>query len=197
MKNIIFIVLLFPLSMFSQTSIMDKVANATCEYLQKNEIKSLSNDDITIKMGVFLITYYTDHKEEFINEGFEFDLASENGGEELGYKIGMKMAVVCPETIMLLADDDSDSDSAKESFFIEGKLKYISGDDLSFVHIKDTQGKSQKFVWLGNFVGSDKLIEMANVKNIKVNITYKNTECYSPKLKEYIILKEITEIEYL
>jgi hypothetical protein len=197
MKKLILIILLSPLSLFSQESIMDKVANATCEYLQSDEIKSLTNDKMSIKMGVFLISYYTEHKEEFVKEGFEFNLTDEKGGEELGYKIGMQMATICPETIMALAADDSDEDNIIKTFVVEGKLKTITGEDFSYIHIKDTQGKSQKFLWLGNFIGSDQLIESDNIKNLKVSVTYKNTECYSPKLKEYIIIKEIVEIEYL
>lgn len=197
MKNILFAFLFLPLCVVSQESIMDKVANATCEYLQKNDIKSLPNDEMSVKMGVFLISYYTDHKEEFVNEGLEFDFTDEKGGEELGYKIGMQMVTVCPETIMLLAADDSENESNKDVFVLEGKLKSISGEDFSYIHIKDLEGKYQKFLWFGNFTGSDKLIEDDSIKNTKVNITYKNTECYSPKLKEYIIIKEIVEIEYL
>ena len=176
---------------------MDKVANATCEYLQSDEIKSLSHDDMSVKMGFFLISYYSDHKEKFASEGIVFDLKDEKGGEELGYKIGMKMAGVCPETLMLFSDDDTDDDSAFETFIVEGELKSISGEDFSYIHIKDLEGKTQKFLWFGNFTGSDKLIEDDNIKKTKVNITYKNTECYSPKLKEYIIIKEIIGIEYL
>lgn len=197
MKKILFALLFLPLCVVSQESIMDKVANATCEYLQKEEIKALSSDDMSVKMGFFIISYYTNHKVEFAKEGIEFDLTDEKGGEDLGFKIGMHMVSVCPETLMLFADDDSENESNKDFFVVEGKLKSISGEDFSYIHIKDLEGKSQKFLWFGNFIGSDKLIEDDNIKNTKVNITYKNTECYSPKLKEYIIIKEIVEIEYL
>lgn len=196
MKNIATVVLvLLSINMFSQESIMDKVAMATCEYLQKDEIKSLSTDEMTVKLGLFMISYYSDNEKQFEKEGVIVDWDSEKGGEEFGHKIGIKMAGVCPETLMAFADD---VDSGEEdTFLIEGKMKSISGNDFNYINIEDKSGKSQKFLWLGNFKGSDKLIDNKKVKGLKVSVTYKNTECFSPKLQEYIIVKEIIEIEYL
>jgi len=184
--------------MFSQESIMDKVALATCEYLHKDEIKSLPSDKMTVKLGLFMLSYYSDNEKEFEKAGITVDWNSEKSGEEFGQKIGIKMAGVCPETLMLLAGEVSTDDVDNfESFVVEGELKSITGQEFSYVNMKDSSGKSQKFLWLSNFIGSDNLIDNDEVKGIKVSVTYKNTECYSPKLKEYIIVKEIIEIEYL
>jgi len=192
------ILLLLSISMFSQESIMDKVALATCEYLHKDEIKSLPSDKMTVKLGLFMLSYYSDNEKEFEKAGITVDWNSEKSGEEFGQKIGIKMAGVCPETLMLLAGEVSTDDVDNfESFVVEGELKSITGQEFSYVNMKDSSGKSQKFLWLSNFIGSDNLIDNDEVKGIKVSVTYKNTECYSPKLKEYIIVKEIIEIEYL
>ncbi|PHS07979.1 MAG: hypothetical protein COA88_07660 [Kordia sp.] len=197
MKKIIApILLLLSINMFSQESIMDKVANATCEYLQQDEIKSLTSDEMTAKLGLFMLSFYSDHEREFESAGVKVDWNSGKSGEEFGQSIGIKMAGLCPDILMLLAGSTSDTDDY-ESFVIEGKLKSITGDEFSYINIKDTLGKSQKFLWLSNFKGSDRLIDADKIKGIKVNVTYKKTECYSPKLKEYIIVKEIVEIEYL
>lgn len=199
MKNIATtLLLLLSMSMFAQETILDKVALATCEYLQKDENKSLSTDEMTVKLGLFMISYYSDHEKEFEKEGVIVDWDSEEGGEGFGQKIGIKMASICPETLMSFAGDmNSDEGDQVDSFFVQGKLKSITGNEFSYINIEDESGKSQKFLWLSNFKGSDKLIENDKVKGIEVSVTYKNTECYSPKLKEYIIVKEIIEIEYL
>jgi len=191
------ILLLLSINMFSQESIMDKVANATCEYLQKDEIKSLPSDEMTVKLGLFMLSYYSDNEKEFEKVGIKVDWNDGDSGEEFGQKIGIKMAGFCPDTLMLLAGGADDDVDDFESFIIEGKLKSITGEEFSYINIKDTLGKSQKFLWLSNFKGSDKLIDNNKIKGLKVNVIYKNTECYSPKLKEYIIVKEIVEIEYL
>ena len=110
------------------------------------------------------------------------------------------MVKFCPEALMMLADKDDDEDVVKPKeieFSVPGKLKTISGEELSIVSLKDENGKTQKFVWLNNFEGSDRLINSKKIKNLKVNLSYKNVELFSPKLKEYIVRKQITKIEYL
>lgn len=199
MKNtlIIFAILL---SMFvnAQESILDKGAIKTCEYLNSEAIIGLDLSDKTAKLGVFLITYYMDNKKEFIKEGHEIEL-SESGGSELGEKIGMKMFNYCPDVVMALAgDDESDAiDEQSRDYAAEGDITSISGTDFNYVHLKNVNGKMEKFLWFQNFIGSEKLMNLNKVKNKKVRITFIKTECYSPKLQEYIIMKQIKEVEFL
>tara|TARA_R110002073_G_scaffold15953_2_gene62076 strand:- start:5609 stop:6229 length:621 start_codon:yes stop_codon:yes gene_type:complete len=186
-----------------KTSALDKVAKETCEYLNKDEVKSLNNSEKTMKLGVFIITIYGKYKDELEKEGVFFDISKgEKGGRDFGEKVGMNMVKFCPDALMALAGKDDFNEVEVDEMvevgkFVEGKILSIKGEEVNTLTIKDVSGKTQKFLWLENFKGSDKLIETRKVKNIKVKVSYKNIEVYSPKLKEYIVRKQVTEIEYL
>ena len=203
-KGIVILFLLATSIVSSQEgmSALDKVAKETCEYLNKDEIKALSVSERTMKLGLFIITIYGKYKDGLEKEGIIFDIGQgEDGGRAFGEKVGMNMIKFCPEALMALAGKNVKEvevdETVLEGNYIEGKIISIKGEDILVLTVKDTSGKTQKFLWLENFKGSDKLIEARKVKKIKVKVSYKNIEVYSPKLKEYIIRKQITEIEYL
>ena len=192
---------LLSVSIFSQESALDKVAKETCDYLSSKEIINLETSEKTLKLGLHMMTLYTKYKTELNKEGISFDLS--NGGDAgraFGEKIGMNMVKFCPDALIALAsqqgfvDDEPNVDNSKT---ISGKIVSVKGEEFSTLIIKDINGKTQKFLWLSNFKGSDKLIETKKPKNLKVEVTYINVEIYSPKLKEYVVRKQITGIEYL
>lgn len=182
-----------------EESVLDLVARETCEYLQSEEIQVLSNNDKTMKLGVFIITKYSEYEDRFIAEGLEFDLSNggENAGRQFGEKVGISMIKYCPEVLMALGTDDNSNEYEEDEYVLEGKITSIEGNEFSTIVVKDLYGKVQKFLWIENFLGSEKLINNPSVEGIKVEITYKNFECYSPQLKEYVIRKKIIAINYL
>lgn len=203
MKNIIlyFIFVVISTKMIAQDSMLDIVAKQTCEYLESEEMKSISNANKQEKLGLFIINKYNENVDKFKEEGLEIDFTDgSNSGRQFGEKVGMNMAKFCPETLIALAGDiKKDPEETIDNFVIEGNITKIIGDDFSTVVLKDTQGKTQKFIWLQNFSGSDKLMDFKEVskKTPKVELFYRNIECFSPKLKDYIIRKEIIEIKFL
>ncbi|TCP26901.1 hypothetical protein EV195_102243 [Tenacibaculum skagerrakense] len=196
--------LLFALLSFgllnAQDSAMDKMAMEICEYFTKNEqeFKNMSTDDLTAKLGVQMVQSYLKYQDDLAKEGIKFDLTKGRAeGEKMGAKVGVGMIKFCPDVLMAIAGDEDYEEEATESY-LEGTLKKVTGEDLYVVEVKDTDGKTQKFVWLTNFEGSDKLIELGKeVKGVKVGITYTNLEYFSPKLKKYIVRKKITRLEFL
>jgi hypothetical protein len=210
MKRILLLTLLLAsITLSSQTKILDKIAKETCEYLQKDEIKKLSGQEKTMKLGVFILTMYSKYQKKLKKEGISLDLSKgEEGGREFGEKVGLAMVQFCPDVLMAFAaegdgDDDVDIEGVIEelpessTYKVEGTIVGVHGEEFSSVTITDVNGKTQKFVWISNFKGSDKLIIGNNIEGLKVEVSYKNIECYSPQLKEYISRKQITEIKYL
>ena len=176
---------------------VDKIANETCIYFKTNEdeLKKLSSNERVAKLGIKMLSLYDKYREDLKKEGITVDISDDTSTEAFGEKIGFSMAKFCTEVLIALSEDIPDEDLKVESF-IEGELKTISGKELSIVSLKDKKGKTQKFVWINNFEGSDRLINSENIKGINVKLTYINIELYSPLLKEYIVRKQITKIEY-
>ncbi|MCH2031995.1 MAG: hypothetical protein MK202_03140 [Tenacibaculum sp.] len=186
----------------AQDSALDKMAMEICEYFNKNEkeFKGMSTSDLTAKLGVQMVQTYLKYKDELAKEGINYDLTKgRSEGEKMGAKVGVSMIKFCPDVLMAIAgDEEYEDENEVVELYLEGTLKKVSGEDLYVVELKDTDGKIQKFVWLTNFEGSDRLIDLGNdVKGTKVGVSYTNLEYFSPKLKEYIVRKKITRLEFL
>lgn len=191
---------------FSQEkeSALDKISKLTCDYINSDKFKKLNTSDKTANLGVFIISNYSKFKKELAAEGLEFDFTSDkDGGRKFGEKVGVNMVRFCPEALIALSkladedDDEVEEEEVEPTYFVTGELVKITGKDYSVVYLRNKNDETLKFVWLGNFTGSNKLIYTKKVKGLKVKLQYRNLEWYAPKLKEYITKKEIIGIEYL
>ncbi|SNR15083.1 hypothetical protein [Tenacibaculum jejuense] len=193
-------VVFFTLILSAQEATLDKIAKETCEYLNEVDFKSLSKKDLEIKLGIQIIKLYSKYEKELKSEGLEFELNEDQKGiESYAEKVAFSMIKFCPEVLAAFADDGEDEMQEVASIlYLEGEIKKISGEELYVIEIKDTSGKTQKFLWLNNFEGSDELIELdKKVKGKKVKIFYEDVEYFSPKLKEYIVRKKVSKVEFL
>ncbi len=192
------------LNVDAQETTLDKVSLEICEYLEANkeEMDKMSYDEKVASFGLKMMESYIDHKDELEKEGVKFDLSKgASEGEKIGELIGLNMVKHCPAFILALGEEYIENDQSFDGDDVKvakGKIKRITGEDLYILEVKDTEGKTQKFVWLTNFEGSDELIELEDKsKGKKVEVSYKNIEFFSPKLKEYIVRKTITKLEFL
>jgi len=200
MKNILIILsFLTGFNAVAQESILDLIAQETCEYLQSDEVASLPRKQKTTKLGLFIIEQYNVHKKALKLEGVELDFADKNSPRAFGEKVGQNMVKFCAEALVTLASKEESSTETKSNQFFIGEIVSIDGSEFSFIQVKETSGISQKFLWLANFKGSERIISQNSdtIIGVQVKVIYKNTECFSPKLNEYIIRKEIVEIEFL
>ena len=204
MKKNIFLLLLtlisFKITAQEVTTTLDKIANETCVYVTENkeEFSTLNSQQRLSKLGLKMLSICQKYQDDLKKEGIEIDLTDNDSSEKLGEKVGLTMVKYCPEVLMMLAEDiEEEDEEANFQFMIEGELQSVSGDELSIITLKDISGKMQKFVWLENFSGSEKIINSESINGLKVSVLYENIEIYSPQLKEYIVRKKITKIEYL
>jgi hypothetical protein len=200
MKNYLLVLscLLLSVQLFSQESYIDKIAKETCEYLESDEIMAIVNGDIkSQKLGAFMITLYNQYEDELLKEGFVIDFSDgSNSGRDFGEQVGMHMAKFCPTTLIALAGEIESDEVEIDTYEVTGKIVAVQGNEFSTVILKDEAGKTQKFLWLQNFKGSDTLIQSLEGldKMPQVKIVYRNIECFSPQLQDYIIRKEIIEM---
>lgn len=205
MKKLLILVTLFfvGITVAQESSTLDKISKETCEYLQSNDISSLSSSEKQVKLGLKILSLYNKYEKELNKEGMILDLtAGEEAGYEFGEKVGINMIKFCPEVLMSLASDELDVDIDSlledETSYVDGKIKKISGDELYVVELKSTDGKTQKFIWLSNFEGSDTLLDYEEeLKNKEVRLFFEAIEMFSPKLEEYIIRNKIVKLEIL
>ncbi len=201
-KTILLAVILNFTSLFAQTEDEAYVilANETCECINKKGL-DMTKNQIKANLGVCMLNSLGRNKEKFKKANLHFSMNDYESGRALGEKVGVKMAVICPEVFMVFMDEettDKFDDTATKPTTISGVIKSISDGDISYIAIFDLNNKVQQFIWLRNFEGSDKVIE--NEKAVigkKVKIEFVNTECYIPKMKKYYMLKEIVKMEFI
>ncbi len=203
-KIILLTVILNFTSLFAQTEDEAYVilANETCECISKKGL-DMTKDQIKANLGICMLSSLGRNKEKFEKANLHISMNDYESGRALGEKVGVKMAVICPEVFMTFMDEETegeydDDDTATKSTTISGVIKSISDGDVSYIAIFDLNNKVQQFIWLRNFEGSDKIIE--NEKAVigkKVKIEFVNTECYIPKMKEYYMLKEIVKMKFI
>ena len=183
----------------AQEATLDKIAKETCEYLNEVDFKSLSSKDLEIKLGIQIIKLYSKYEKELKSEGLEFELNEDQKGiEKYAEKVAFSMIKFCPEVLAAFANNEEDVKDTVSLLYFEGEIKKISGEELYVIEIKDTLGKTQKFLWLNNFEGSDELLELGKkAKGKKVKVFYEDIEYFSPKLQEYIVRKKVSKVEFL
>ena len=198
-KRFFFILVLLSFNFYSQETTIDKIARETCEYLESEEMKGLDVDRRNEKLGLFILNLYNENEAQLNSEGIIVSFSDgSDSSSKFGEKVGMNMAKFCPEVLMALAEGFEEDEDVEEQFEISGELIDVVGTEFSTVILKDEEGKTQKFLWLQNFKGSDTLIQsLNNLDHNKVVVYYKNIECYAPQLNDYIIRKVIVEIIFV
>ncbi len=201
-KIIVSIFILNLTTLFAQTEeeAYEILATEICECINKIGLDK-AKTEIQKNLGICMLNSFGKNKDKFEKENLNLKMNDYQSGKALGEKIGVKMAIICPEVFMAFMDKETVNKydySATKSASISGVIKSISDGDVSYITIIDSDNKKQKFIWLRNFEGSDKIIENEKaVINKKVKIEFVNTECYIPKMKEYYMQKEIVKMEFI
>lgn len=186
MKNLLTLCLLFfGYQSFSQTY-MDKIAQESCNCISKVS-ETLDYERYTQELGLCMIVASEPYRKQLKKDhGINFDNINIEG-EKLGKLIGIKMASVCPNSLLAVAKkSNNNSTASNESKSYEGTVTKFENDLFVVLHVKDVDGKTNKFYWL-TYVDSDvELIEKYQAMvGSPVQITYRSEEWFDPKIKEY------------
>jgi hypothetical protein len=115
------------------------------------------------------------------------------GMTRIGEKLGLKMAVVCPESLIKLAGEVSEENTGGE---IRGTLASVSfSTQIVEVVIKEDNGRLVEFYWLGYFPGAELLLQKINFAGKQMTVTYENQDVFSGMKQEYITRRVITELK--
>jgi len=192
MKSILTLVFVMSaLTVFSQEKFYEFLAEEACSCIAEKNLDNMTQEELNMELGFCIMAGMGKYDGE---DAQEVDMTDMTAMYDLGEKVGMKMAVKCPDKLMAVVGGTMEEEIEAETLKIDGVIKAVSGEDFSYV-VVEKDGRSQKFLWLRYFKGSEVLSEDPDgMVGKKVTIYYQNIECYSPKLRDYIIQKEITEL---
>lgn len=200
--------LLFITPLAKAQDFMDEIARQACDCVSK-ESQNSDPEKVKMMMGLCLIDAASPYSKQLKKKyGIDFDKI-ETQGEELGRIIGMKMASICPDVLILMAKTVSDDmpppppvaynqKYGSASLTTEGKIVSITDDKFVEFSIKHADGKILKYYWF-TYIDSDIDLstEYKKLQESFVRITYQTKEYFDARIGEYRAFDVIQTIELL
>jgi hypothetical protein len=198
-KTLLFLILAFiSVPGFSQTEEVYKtIAKETCDCLAKKnfDYKKAGKAEIQMALGLCMM-------ESAQRSNLTIDPTNMQQMTELGQKIGLQMAPICPEVFQAFTEDaeklmgQEEEEEDPEFFTLSGKVKSVEEKDFFYINVKESTGKENKFIWLYYFDGSDEFKDdPKKLIGKDVTITYMLLEVLQPKSKVYYNLNVISGLE--
>ncbi|MBL7868763.1 MAG: hypothetical protein JNM71_12175 [Flavobacterium lindanitolerans] len=194
----VFVLSLFCLNAKSQ-DILDVITKEVCSCAseKKDMLKDAASEKVQMQLGLCIISSFSSHEKE-VTAKYGNVMEAEGAMEKLGGDVGIKMASVCPDVLMMFADMESESGEEIEeipALTLEGKIIEIKPEQFLTVIVKDNSGRNHTFLVLTFFEDSNLFIENKLKKNDKVSIQYWEQEFYDAKARDFRYYKVIQGIK--
>jgi hypothetical protein len=194
----VFVLSLFCLNAKSQ-DILDVITKEVCSCAneKKDILKDAASEKAQMQLGLCIISSFSSHEKE-VTAKYGNVMEAEGAMEKLGGDVGIKMASVCPDVLMMFADMESEFGEETEeipALTLEGKIIEIKPEQFLTVIVKDNSGRNHTFLVLTFFEDSNLFIENKLKKNDKVSVQYWEQEFYDAKVKDFRYYKVIQGIK--
>lgn len=197
LKKIAFLLLLCSASAqsFAQ-EYMDKIAKRACE-CSETILKNNNDKTRSMEIGFCILNAADAEDKKKFKKDFNLDFNEiDKNGEKIGKLIGMKMAPVCPTTMLALANAQGDKDKASNPIqVISGEVIKIEKDFFVSFVVRESNGNSSKLFWTSPIETS---IDMANqyqsLQGKSLQFSFENQNIFDPKIGEYRAFKIIKKI---
>jgi hypothetical protein len=175
---------------------VQQIAKRACECAEK--VKPTANEKMrNMEIGFCILNSADEEDRKKIKKDFNLDFNEiDKNGEKIGALIGMRMAPICPGTIMALSGASEDkSKVAPVSTMIGGEVTKVEKDFFVSFTIRDNTGKSNKLFWISPVETSIDLVsQYMNLQGKSFQFHFENQEIFDPKIGEYRPFKVIKKI---
>lgn len=197
MKSILALVLFFSISLCAtaqeDTEIyLQEAAEYVCSCYEE-KIEKGEADNAEMAVGTCMITFLEQDRARAEAAFGAFSYADVPAMTRIGEQLGVKMASICPKSLMELAGEVYGDESPTTKGEITGTLKDVSfSSQVVEVTIQEGSGRPVKLYWLEYFPGSEALLEEESLTDKTITLTYENQDVFSGTAKEYITRRVIT-----
>jgi hypothetical protein len=175
---------------------VQQIAKRACECSEK--VKPSANEKMrNMEVGFCILNAANEDDKRKLKAEFNLDFNEiDKNGEKIGAFIGMRMAPICPGTIMALANaSEEKTKTAPVSTMISGEVTKIEKDFFVSFTIRDNTGKSNKLFWISPVETSIDLVsQYTNLLGKSFQFSFENQEIFDPKIGEYRPFKVIKKI---
>jgi hypothetical protein len=167
---------------------MDEIASESCGCLEKIS-DTVSTERFNMEIGLCMMGAASPYKKRLKKDyDIDFDEIDAKQGEELGRIIGLRMASVCPEGLMKMANRINQEEAAinVSGNVVTGQVTAINDDKFVEFSIRDEFGKISKYYWL-TFIESDIQLstEFKSLKDKFVQVHFITKEFFDARIGEY------------
>lgn len=203
MKKTTFLLLLASvcITAHAQTkTVYDTAAEKMCEYLTQHapDKKDATSKDMEAFFSEAFLQTCMPYLDRLLEEGNLGEFNAESG-QKIGYKLGLKLAVICPKYIDIMKPIVKKTVEEKgddETGSVQCTVQEITTDGYTFLKVKDNTGVQKRLLWLMNFNGAENLNN--NPRNLvgkKVTIEWKYVEIFYTKSNSFGKEKMITSVK--
>jgi hypothetical protein len=197
LKNIAFLVLLGSASAqsFAQEYV-DKIAKRACD-CSETAIKNSNDKTRSMEIGFCILNAADAEDKKKFKKDFNLDFNEiDKNGEKIGKLIGMKMAPICPTTMMTLANAQVDKEKTSNTLqSVFGEVIKIEKEFFVSFMVRESNGNSSKLLWTSPIETN---IDMANqylsLQGKSLQFSFENQNIFDPKIGEYRSFKIIKKI---
>lgn len=183
-------------SIFAQ-DYLTKITYESCECLSAIE-ETEDRDQFNLELGLCIIEASMPYKKELKKDhGIDLENINEDG-TRLGELIGIKMAGVCPEEILKVANGGDEESYDDLSSYSSGTITKVEKEQFVVFSIKDDSGKTIKLHWL-YYIDSEIDLEAdyANLLGKRVEMYYYESDLFDARIDEYKTFNIIEEINII
>jgi hypothetical protein len=195
-----FVFSLFFINANSQ-DVLDTVAKEVCSCAneKKETLKGADANKLQMELGMCIISSFSNHEKD-LTAKYGNVMETDGAMEKLGRDVGIKMASVCPDVLMSLAEtglDDEEASTAQEFTTLEGQVVELKSEQFLTLVVKDNSGRTHSLLLFNFFEGSNLLTENKLKKNDKVSVDYWEEEFYDAKAKDFRYYKVMQGLKKL
>lgn len=201
MKKSILLGLLFSISLFGfSQKYLVKIAEESCVCLE-NISDTINPEQINMEMGMCIIEAAIPYKKQLLKE-HDIDMDQiDVYGEKLGMLIGVKLASVCPNTLLRVtklskAGIEEEPEEIDDIQIVNGTVTKIEDEHFVIFSLKDETNRVSKYYWLSGIESDiDITSNYLELLNKDIIIAYETIELFDPRIQVYRQFKVITEIK--
>jgi hypothetical protein len=204
MKNILVLALFATSTLFGQKltkeQLIDVMSDKTCECTSKKE---LTKENTELTLGLCILESIKNNEKD-VEKHYGKDVVNDSEKmEKMGYDIGTKLAVKCPTIFQNIianneAEDavaaDEDSYEEEPDLTITGKITILKSEQFLSFSVKETTGKMNHFILLGNFENAYLLTDKVIKINDNVEVFYYEYEMFDAKLNKFVTFNVVSDI---
>jgi hypothetical protein len=163
-------------------------------------VPRLTRENWTGEIGMMIVPLFKKYESE-IQAQWNFDTKDMSQYRSIGEKVGQLATLNCVAFQNYLKTNLNDVNAVVDGEtggrkMFSGKLLRVEGSPFAYVQAQNSQGRTDRFYWLGFFPGADKLTASESAyRNKTVVIYYREMEIYHPADKEYRTIKVITAMD--